>query len=106
MVENAFWQGELDLFLASGVVHSGLHPFDLAQIDSGGFSQETARINPGGLRPFRNADGFSLKVFRRRNAVVGAHVECRMAEHARGKYRNADEGRIAQRGKANEFAEG
>src|SRR6185437_8073504 len=50
-----------------------------------------------------NADGFSFQILRRRNVAVGAHVNRRMAKHPRWKYRNADEGRIALRGIADEF---
>ena len=105
LVLNAGRQFEFDLLLAPGLVHAGLHPFDLGEIDVRRFLEKTARINAGGLRPFRNADGFTFQVLRRLNAAVGAHIERRMAEHARRKYRNADERRIALRGKADELAE-
>ena len=39
------------------------------------------------------------------DAAVGAHIERRVAEDARGKDRNADERRIPLRGKGDEFAE-
>ena len=49
--------------------------------------------------------GLPSRSFGDSDAAVGAHVERRMAEHARRKHRNADERRIALRGKADELAE-
>ena len=105
LVLNAGRQFELHLLVATGLIDAGLHPFNFAQIDAGGLSQKAPRINAGGLRPFRDADRLAFEILRRRDAAIGAHVNCRMAKHPRRKNRNADKRRIAEGVIGDELAE-
>ena len=76
-------QLELDFLDATGLVHAGLVPVDFGELDAVLVLQHAAHVDAGGLRPFRDADPATFQILRRTDAGLRAHVDRRVAEHAR-----------------------
>ena len=88
-----------------GLVHAGLQPADLREIDAVVLGEDAAHVDAGGLRPFRDADGAAFEVLRGLDAAIAAHVDRRMAVNARRKHRDRHHRRRALRGERGVFPE-
>ncbi len=97
-------QRELHFFDAARLVHACLQPGDRGEVHAVLVLQKAARVDPRGLRPFRNPDPLAFQIL---GAAQGrSHVDRRVAEDPRRKHREGDDVGVRPRQQRQRLGEG